>query len=121
MDVQNLLNLLIAVVIATSMHAFAEPFNLMNKLRTINDKLNKTKTARPPGPVNTPQKAILASLMMIIVFTGISYLVVGLFDPDLETGLWMAITLLIVQELINTKRVDELHTELAAIIKKVKN
>ena len=109
---QDLTNLLLAVVIATSLHAAMEPFNIRNKVRRLNDALFGTNTARKTGPIDSTLKALGFIVVMLAVATGVAYVLLGFIDPTAETAVWTAVVLLLVVEVVNTLHIDKYHQEM---------
>ncbi len=115
---QNLINLLLAVVIATTLHAVMEPFNIRNKVKRLNDQLFGTSTAKSSGPIDSTLKALAFIVVMLALATGVAYLLLGLIDPEAETAVWIAVALLLLAEIVNTLHIDKYHQEMAETMTK---
>ena len=119
MDDQSLINLLLAVLVAVGLHELGEPWNLMNKLKRINDAIHGTETARKPTFFNTTPRALTGSAVFLIGASGGAYLIIGLMDPSLITALWVAIVGLVVIEMVSSWQVDKFHRAAADTISNI--
>jgi len=121
MDDQTLINLLMAVLVAAGLHELGEPWNLMNKLRRIDDAIHGTETARKPTIINTTPRALAVSALFLIGVSVGSYFVVSQLDPSLTTALWIAIIGLVAIEMLNSWQVDRFHRKAAETIRDIPN
>ena len=120
MDDQNLINLLLAVLLAAGLHELGEPWNLMNKLKRINDAIQGTSIARKPTFFNTTPRALMGSALFLVGVTAGGYFLIGLVDPGLSTAIWITIIGLISIEMLNSWQVDRFHRAATDTIKSIK-
>jgi hypothetical protein len=120
MEVETVSQVLLAVAIAVSMKEFMEPMNVRKQLARLKSivggKKEKKQSSFDLKP--SPVAALGMGAVMLAIFTGIAYLVVGAIDPEPRTAIIVATVVLIVSEIMNGLQIDRVHFDIRSMIDK---
>jgi hypothetical protein len=120
MEVETVSQVLLAVAIAVSMKEFMEPMNVRKQLARLKSivggKKEKKQSSFDLKP--SPVAALGMGAVMLAIFTGIAYLIVGAIDPEPRTAIIVATVVLIVSEIMNGLQIDRVHFDIRSMIDK---
>jgi hypothetical protein len=120
MEVDTVSQVLLAVAVAVSMKEIMEPMNVRKQLARLKSiaggKKEKKQSSFDLKP--SPVAALGMGTVMLAIFTGIAYLIVGAIDPEPRTAIIVATVVLIVSELMNGLQIDRVHFDIRSMIDK---
>ena len=114
----NIAQLVLAVTFAHSFHILGEVMNVRNKLTRLTDAIAK-KSLRPyPMNIDTRAKSYTIGFLMFIIVAVVAYLLLNILSFTEESLLIVALSLIVVTEIVNTVRLDTYHVQIEKLIKK---
>lgn len=114
----NIYQLLLAFVFAHSLHAIGESTNVLSKLERLTNAVHKKKLKPYPMNIDTRAKSYALGFGVIAAVTVITYAMLSILDFTNTSFVLVALSLLVVTELITTVKIDKYHVEIEKLIKK---
>ena len=117
MEVETLSQVILALIIGTSIGVAMEPFNLRKQLGVLEMLIDGKKQEKTKGPDIKPNiftAAIIGSFGMGMLSLT-AYFEVSVIDPEPKTTLLAGIAVLVFAKTINSMQIDRVHAHISKI------
>ncbi|HSW48263.1 MAG TPA: hypothetical protein VLG67_04240 [Candidatus Saccharimonadales bacterium] len=116
----DLITSLVSLCFSEFVHNALEIWGMREKVEWLRVSLDNKKHGKWPVNINTKFKTVILHVLVLLVTSGVAFLVLKALNLSEQTLIVVGIIILLVNYIFTTYKVDKFHVEIGKLIKQAK-